>query len=86
MPAEIESGESAHETLLDELQGGGEHGDRAWIRWVALTAMILALFSSVGALLSVAVVAAAVAAASFAVVVAGCVWCVGSVRFGRLIG
>ena len=52
MPAEIESGESAHETLLDELQGGGEHGDRAWIRWVALTAMILALFSSVGALLA----------------------------------
>ena len=47
------SSKSLHETtLLGELQGGHDHGDRGWIRWVALTAIILALFSSVGVLLS----------------------------------
>ena len=46
------SSKSLHETLLDELQGGHDHGDRGWIMWVALTAIILALFSSVGVLLA----------------------------------
>ena len=46
------SSKSLHEILLDELQGGHDHGDRGWIMWVALTAIILALFSSVGVLLA----------------------------------
>ena len=53
MSSELDkSTESTHESILDELQGKSRHGERPWIKWVALTAMIMALFSAVGALLA----------------------------------
>ena len=52
MPSEINKpAESAHEVILDAVQSD-EQDERSWTKWVALTAMVMALFSTVGALLA----------------------------------
>lgn len=51
MPSEIsKSAESVSESIVEHLKGGAENTD--WIKWVALSAMIMALFSAIGALLA----------------------------------
>ncbi|MBT4139524.1 MAG: DUF4337 family protein [Candidatus Latescibacteria bacterium] len=51
MPSEInKSSASVSEAIVDHLQGGSEQ--IGWIKWVALSAMIMALFSAIGALLT----------------------------------
>lgn len=52
MPSEINksAAESVNETIVEHLQGDGENTN--WIKWVALSAMVMALFSAIGALLA----------------------------------
>ena len=45
-----ESAEVAHEHIVEETLGRG--GTLGWFRWVAFSAMVMALFSAVGALLA----------------------------------
>ena len=51
MPSEIsKSAESVNESIVEHLQGDSEN--TGWIKWVALSAMVMALFSAIGALLA----------------------------------
>ncbi|MGA1197624.1 MAG: hypothetical protein ACO36I_14125, partial [Candidatus Latescibacterota bacterium] len=51
MPSEIsKSSESVSEAIVEHLQGGSQHN--GWIKWIAVSAMIMALFSAIGALLA----------------------------------
>lgn len=51
MPSEIsKSSESVSDAIVEHLQGGNGHD--GWIKGVAITAMLMALFSAIGALLA----------------------------------